>query len=87
MNYSDYRKEMAENTDFWKLEGTNKIIEFLRSRHLNYLIYRLGEGIASDINARDRPVVTIELHPTENRAKVSRYFATYQLFTMHLEKI
>lgn len=86
MNYPEYRKTVADNKEFWEIEGIDAIIEFLKNRNINYLIYCLGEVRAADISILDRPVVTMELRHDVERMKVMRYFATHQLFTMHLEK-
>ena len=76
---------MAENKDFWEIEGLDKIIHFLRDRNLNYLIYCLGEARAASIENKSEPVVMIELHHDVEKMNVMRYFATHQLFLMHLE--
>lgn len=86
MNFSQYRA-MADNPDFWEIVGLDNIIEFLESRDINYLIYCIGEARAANMTVINRPVIMIELYPEEERMKVMRYYATYQLFSMQLEPV
>lgn len=85
MNQTEYKFYMAENKDFWELEGLDNIIKYLTEHKLSYIIYRLGETLAASVAQRDEALVAIELKFDSERVRVMRYFATYQLFTIHAE--
>jgi hypothetical protein len=69
-----YVPKIVNNKDFWEFDDVEKIGDHLCSLTLNYIVYRLGECISSNMSYGGHPVIGVELHMHTDKPYRTAYY-------------